>query len=629
MIRFISLVLVLVLLIVSLAGVGLLAYGARYTDLIFEGVTVQGVDVGGLSREAAQRQVQEMLSDQGMPYVSLYMGTGDWGVSTDTLGGYWELDEAIDEAWALGRSGVYRYDWIERFRLFWWGYDIVPQFHIEPGASLTYLRRVAKQVARPARRAQIWVAGLAARVGESALGRELDIPATRAKVEERVREASGQSGWGTEPRVLGMWRRVSGPSPAVADPIPVPLVFREIVPPLTQVEGAQERVAVILSAPLILTAQLPEVDGTTSTMTWAIDQAVLASWLTLRRAQTAEGIVYQVTIDEALVEAYLRERGDEIARSPRQGRFDYAPETSTLIILDPGQNGYSLDVAEATGRVIAACYSRERQVTLSVSIIEPPVTHVDLEGLMPLQLISEGESSFAGSKPGRLQNIKVATRRFDGLTIPPQGSFSFLDHLGLVTIANGFSESWIIYGDRTIRGPGGGVCQVSTTCFRAAFWGGYPIEERSPHAYRVGWYEPPIGLDAAVFSPVTNMRFRNDTGTPILILTEVDEANAKLYFRFYGQAPTRAVSMDGPVTENPVKAGEPVFDLDPTLAPGQRVQIEWAHDGLDVTLYRIIKVGGETVARERFFSRYDPWPARYRVGPEETPTMDTSSEGAP
>jgi vancomycin resistance protein YoaR len=142
------------------------------------------------------------------------------------------------------------------------------------------------------------------------------------------------------------------------------------------------------------------------------------------------------------------------------------------------------------------------------------VARQDLEALLPLSLISVGETSFAGSTADRRQNIREATSRFHGVVVPPGRRFSFLDHLGPVTVADGYSQSWIIYGDRTILGPGGGVCQVSTTAFRAAFWGGYPIEERWPHSYRVSWYEPPLGLDAAVFSPGTDMRFPQRHRTP-------------------------------------------------------------------------------------------------------------------
>jgi vancomycin resistance protein YoaR len=135
----------------------------------------------------------------------------------------------------------------------------------------------------------------------------------------------------------------------------------------------------------------------------------------------------------------------------------------------------------------------------------------------------------------------------------------------------------------------------------------------------VSWYEPPLGLDVAVFSPVADMRFTNDGDTPILIRTEVNEGAAKLVFRFYGRSSGRRVTMEEPVSENPVKAGDPVYEDDYTLAPGQTVQAERARDGLDVRLYRVIEVPGRETVREELFSRYQPWPARFRVGPTPQP----------
>jgi len=612
-------VLWLVLMIVALAGAAVLAYGTHYANCIYEGITIQGVPVGGLTPEQAREALRQRMAQEGAIYVSLYTSERTWVVSANELGGSFDLDDAVRQAWRMGRGGNFVADWIDRCRLLWQGYQIVPAFRIEPGPALIYLRRVAKQVGNPARRAQLWVAGLQARTGESQVGREMDIVATREAIERQVRDALGASSWGNGIR----WPTSSGPAPTMRiEPISVALVFREIAPPITEVAGARERASVILSSPvtLLFSAEEPGADGVLRPLTrrWSVDQAVLASWLTLQRIQTTSGAVMQVTVDEDEIAEYLQALADQIARPPREARFDYDSSANTLTTLSPGQNGYALDVQTATRLVANACLSSERQVELPVAVIPPRVTRADLEKLLPLALISEGESSFQGSTAGRLQNIRVASARFHGLVVPPGATFSFLEHLGLVTVANGYSEAWIIYGDRTVLGPGGGVCQVSTTCFRAAFWGGYPIVERSPHSYRVSWYEPPVGLDAAVFSPVVDMKFRNDTTTPILILTYMDEVNAKLYFRFYGQPVGRKVTLDGPVTDNPVKAGDPVYDEDPALAPGERVQVENAHDGLDVTLYRVIEQSGQETIREKIFSRYEPWPARYRVGPAKT-----------
>ena len=613
-------VLTLFLIAISLMGLAFLAYSARHAGRIYEGVTVLGVDVGGLSRQQALDRLRRELGAARLPYVALQSGEEVWTVSASDLGGHLDIEGAVSAAWQLGRSGVFRQDLRERVMLLWLGYRLVPEFRLEPGPTLIYLRRIAGWTSHPAIRAQLWVAGLQARVGESRAGRELDILRTQQAIEQRVKAALGSSSWGKAPRWLRLWHnQPPEASPFVTEPISVPLAFRELLPPLTEVTGAQEAVSLILSAPLTLTFTTTEIgpDGSLNSITRhrSIDQATLASWLTLSQVPNTEGTIVEVDVDRAKIALYLQRLSEEITRAPCEPRFEYDPQTNRLTTVIPEQNGYALDLGMAQDLLVEACFSSTREIKLPVKVIPPRITRADLEALLPLQLISEGQSNFRGSKPARIQNIRVAASRLNGVVVPPRAVFSFNESLGPVNVANGYSESLVIYGDRTLLGPGGGVCQVSTTCFRAAFWGGFPIIERHPHSYRIAYYEPPVGLDAAVFSPAVDMKFLNDTDTPILILTECDEVNAKLYFRFYGKPTGRQVTLEGPVLSNPVKAGDPIYEEDPTLNPGERVQVETAHDGLDATLYRVIKQGDTVVTREKFFSRYMPWPARYRVGP--------------
>jgi len=165
-----------------------------------------------------------------------------------------------------------------------------------------------------------------------------------------------------------------------------------------------------------------------------------------------------------------------------------------------------------------------------------------------------------------------------------------------------------------VLGPGGGVCQVSSTAFRAAFFGGFPIVERWAHAYRVGFYEPPVGLDATVFAPSVDFKFKNDTDAYLLIQTKFDLKTTTLTFNFYGTKPNRTVEMEDPIMENIVPHGPAIYTDDPTLKKGTTKQVDFAHDGADVTVWRKILVNGQLVKREKFFSRYEPWVARYQVG---------------
>ena len=611
-----------ILLLVVLAGALCWALQGFYAGRICPGVDVLGVGIGGLSRPQALARLEEALGGGGLPYVALHAAGEEWILSAAELGGRLALEEAVAEAWALGRSGVFRHDLVARLRALWYGYRVVPRVTIEPGEALRGLRRVAVQAGEPARQATLRVAGLQARAGAAETGHDLHITATRLAIEEAVAERLGEGGWYEAPR-WARWRRHTGPGrPDVAEPVRVPLVFREVAPSLTEVSGAAEQATLILSTPITLTATLEEFDDQGRPRPverrWLIDQPTLSAWLALERRAVGDEATLAVTVDRERIAAYAEAFAAALARPPREGRFTYDPATEALTALTPGQNGLIVDAAALAERVAAAClHPGDRAVEVPLRIVSPRVTRRDLEALMPLSLISVGQTSFAGSTPDRLQNIRAATARFHGLTIPAGAAFSFLEHLGPVTAANGYSEAWIILGERTVLGPGGGVCQVSTTCYRAAFYGGYPLDERWAHTYRVSWYEPPLGLDAAVYSPGTDMRFTNDTDTPILIVTEIDEANAALYFRFYGAPRDREVVLEGPIATNPVPAGPAIVSVDPSLPPGARVTIETAHDGLDVTIYRSVRRDGVEVARDEVVSRYVPWPARYAVGPAE------------
>jgi vancomycin resistance protein YoaR len=185
-----------------------------------------------------------------------------------------------------------------------------------------------------------------------------------------------------------------------------------------------------------------------------------------------------------------------------------------------------------------------------------------------------------------------------------------------VTKEAGFDESLIIQGNRTSVGLGGGVCQVSTTAFRAAFFGGYELVERWAHGYRVGWYETKSGpgLDATVYSPDVDFKFRNDTDYFLLIQTATDLAAGTVTFSFYSTKTGREVTVTEPETSNPVKHGPPLYERDPSLARGVTKQVDWAVDGLDVRVKRTVKEGDKLLHQDEIFSHYQPWRAVYKVG---------------
>jgi len=243
------------------------------------------------------------------------------------------------------------------------------------------------------------------------------------------------------------------------------------------------------------------------------------------------------------------------------------------------------------------------------------------------QLISEGVSNFAGSPNNRVFNIRLMAKKLNGTVVPDGATFSFNQIMGDVGPDAGWAEGLVILGDSTEKGLGGGICQVSTTTFRAAFWAGVPIAERHDHAYPVPYYTQggaPEGFDATVWSPTLDFKFQNDTGAPITITTRVDLPTAQLYVDFYGKPVSRKVDMIGPFTSNRRPALPDKYVMDRTLAPGEVNQTDYAHDGLDVSLKRAITTPDGQVKTDSFPSHYVQWRNIYHVGPSANPSPDAT-----
>jgi vancomycin resistance protein YoaR len=263
-------------------------------------------------------------------------------------------------------------------------------------------------------------------------------------------------------------------------------------------------------------------------------------------------------------------------------------------------------------------------VPLELEVIAPRYPDAALaEEVGIVELVAEGDSYFIGSPSGRDRNIRLAATKFDGIVIPPGETFSFNHFLGEVSAEAGYDESYISAGEQLAIEVGGGICQVSTTAFRAAFWGGYPIVERWPHNNRIGYYElrkAGVGMDATVYSPYVDFKFVNDREYPLLIETEVEDAGHRLVFRFYSTDDGRQVEKEGPDVTGKTKPGPPIYQLDEDLDPGTVIKWQSAVDGQTAVVTRkVYDAAGELVAEDTFVSKYDARRAAYHYGPGYVP----------
>jgi len=573
----------------TLILLGLVLYEGYHLQRLYPGVQALNVPLGGLILPQAVVALPQATDPYLAMPLRLRYGNQAWEVAAAQVGVRFDRPAMVHLAYSVGRGHRLDMDLWQQLAAFQVGYDVPYQLTFDQDVANQFLADLAGQVNRPVRDATLELQGLSVVTTPSQVGRVLDVGASRERIFTRLADLSGGA---------------------------VELVVREIPPELPDVSQAAQQVKRILSGPITL--RLPQdalYEGASPPGPWVISPELLASALHIEWVAGSPTARLIVHLDGAILRPHIELLAEELAISPVDARLEYNPAQDTFAELTPSRRGQQLDMETTLERVLAGAEIEQRDVVLPLIPQEPTVSAANAHHLGIQELIQpEGITSFKGSSQARMQNIATAAARFYGVVVGPGEVFSFNEHLGEVSAETGYEESLIIMGDRTRVGIGGGVCQVATTAFRAAFWGGYPIEERWAHGYRVRAYEPPVGLDATVYAPDVDFKFRNDTPYYLLIQTETDLQAQTVAFRFYSTSTGRRVEMEGPEIENRVPHGPDIIEEDPTLPVGTRKQVDWAVDGLDATVIRRVYEGQKLVGEDRFFSRYRPWQVRFRVG---------------
>jgi vancomycin resistance protein YoaR len=257
-----------------------------------------------------------------------------------------------------------------------------------------------------------------------------------------------------------------------------------------------------------------------------------------------------LSLDDTQVRKYLEEKIAPRIKTPAQNGKLTIGEDGKVSVFDQSKDGMELDIEQSYASIRQALSDKQQppaEIPLTVKKLQPEINSQDVNSLGITELIAHGESNFAGSPKNRVFNINVALKKFHGLLIKPGEEFSFTTILGEVDEANGYRKELVIKKNQTVPEYGGGVCQVSTTVFRAALNGGMKITERHNHAYPVQYYAPQ-GTDATIYVPKPDFRFINDTPNYILVQSKIE--GTKLSIDFYGTKDERKVEIVGPkVTE--------------------------------------------------------------------------------
>ena len=322
----------------------------------------------------------------------------------------------------------------------------------------------------------------------------------------------------------------------------------------------------------------------------------------------------ELNINTDYLDNFIDGVAKDINIAPENAKFEIV--NNKVQTFQEDSNGLEVDKNKLKIEIVNAINSGTITLDIPTQTIIPSIKTSDVNSLGIKELIGTGTSHFAGSIGSRIYNINLAASRINNTLIAPDEIFSFDNTVGDISALNGYQQAYVIDNGKTVLGDGGGVCQVSTTMFRAAMNSGLPIVERHAHAYRVHYYEEDAdpGFDATIYSPTVDFKFKNDTGNYILIQTQIDLNNLVLTFNLYGTKDGRTVEITKPVLWGYAPAPTPLYTDDPTLPLGQTKQIDFAASGIKSQFEYTVTKNGEVINHQTFFSNFVPWQAKFLRG---------------
>jgi len=570
----------------------LLGYQIWYLNRGYPGVWVAGVDVGGMTKPEIMAAVSQQTATYLNRPITIKAGGKSWTFTGRELGLRVDITATASQAYQVGRQGNLVVDTLTQFSLLTQPRRVEPVILYDSGPTDQILQQLTTIVNYPPQNAELIIHAAAnVELVPAQRGQRLHIGATRPLIEAAIFSDTPQ---------------------------PVQAFTQEVIPALTDadVEPVYRQVKKLLSEPLVF-----KFSTDTDAAEWRLEPDTVAGMLNVVETVGPDGkLGLALELDKEKLAPHFEEFARVINQEPSDARLRFNEETGKLEVLQLSRMGRTLDVEAAYSAVTAAVENGGSNIIELPIILTPPaVPSDDIDSLGIKELVSESTSYFKGSSQGRMKNIALSASKFDGVVVPPGQIFSFNEHLGPVTAEEGYDESLIIFGDRTTVGIGGGVCQVSTTAFRTAFFGGFELVERWAHGYRVGWYETNSqpGLDATIYTPDVDLKFRNDSDHYLLIQTETDLEAGTLTFKFFGTPTNRDVIVSEPEITNVEKHGPPIYEETPKLPKGITKQVDWAKDGMDVTVTRVVKEGDTIIHEDEIVSRYKPWRAVYQVGTGE------------
>jgi vancomycin resistance protein YoaR len=579
------------------AGGGLYYLDRSYEGKIYPNVTVQGLSVGELSPQEAEAALRAHYGTFLQKPATLTYGERTWQPSLADVGVSFDFKGAIDAAYRAGRGNGLIENLQEVYAIWQNGLELPVHVTFDQNKLRQYVVDTTADLELAPVDATLALNGTTVATTPARTGRQV-------LVDQTVQELSA-----------GL---------ATFTPHTVELHTRELPPRLDDaaVAATKQRIEAMLQGPMTLSVEKKQ-------YIWQPDE--IALMLDIARVPASDGTdQIAVNLNHYQVSRRVRKIADETGRGSVNPRVAW--NNGDLKIIKPGKPGLRLDETQAEAAIVAAIAGPNRELALPVREVAPQVTEANLNTLGINELVSVGRSDFSGSADYRIHNIGVGMNIMNGILIAPGEEFSFNDNIGSIDASQGFVEGYAIIQNRTQLEFGGGICQDSTTLFRAAFWAGLPITERWGHSFYINWYDKYAlgeygngpGMDATIFTGGPDFKFVNDTGHWLLMQSTSNPRTAVAQIAFYGTKPNRTVELSRKVYDRVPAPSQPQYVADPKQPRGTIRQSDHARGGMTIDVYRVITENGVRKQPELFRTKFKSWPNIYVFNP-----ADAGPDGRP
>lgn len=576
-----------------------LIYQKTYADKIYKGVMISGVDIGGSTKEEADRILREKLKYPTEAAFAFKYEDRIWHAIPEELGMQIQFNATVEKAWNYGRNKGGFENLQDRFYALLYGKNLEPILLFDERVAFNFITSLAGYIDEPLEQPSITLQGSEVIITPGKSGRSVDRLMTMTLLQ-----------------ILGRNLQTAE--------IDIPVI--QLEPTASNLAEQKQILESLLGQDFIL--YVKENDNNQEVDRISAD--LLAGWINFQPVVTGNEVTIEMIPKRDSFYNRLVTVSVKLYKKPQNARFMFNDQTGLIEPIAEAVVGQELDIEATLSNITKAIQSGEHEAEVVLTFTQPKVlSTANGADLGITELVQSQYTYFFGSSEERVQNIQASAASFYGLLIEPGETFSMAENIGDIDINNGYAEAPVIVGGETVQGIGGGVCQVSTTLFRAAFNYGLPIVERHQHAYRVFYYErtangnidPSLaGLDASVYIPVLDLKFTNDTPYWILMETYVNPAASSIQWKFYSTNVNRYVDWTTSGLTNVTKPDPPLYRENPELAPGEIKQVDWEVDGADVEIIRTVYENGAVHLQDRFITNYEPWQAVFEYGPG-TPNM--------